>query len=65
MTKAARLKVVASSKWFLTCKCCDYTYMPMTKWTETNCPKCNPLPTKAIDPDVEYLEREFEERMAV
>lgn len=56
-----RLKVISSSKHFKSCKCCGFTYLPMTKWAVENCPKCEPMEskTKFVDPDVEYLKGEM------
>ena len=53
-----RLGVIKSSKFMVTCQCCNFTYLPMTKRTETNCPKCEPIEqeqTVFVDPDITYL----------
>ena len=57
MTQTERLKVIASSKYFMTCQCCGFTYMPMTVRTEKRCPKCEPMSRqiKIVDPDMTYL----------
>ena len=52
-----RLNVIKSSNYFLTCKSCDLTYLPMSQHTKTNCPKCNPE-IKIID-DETYLRNEL------
>ena len=60
MNKIVRLNTLVQSGAFITCKCCGYTYVPMTKRAETNCPKCKPLDhqMKYVDPDIAYLHEE-------
>ena len=57
MGKQNRLTLIKSSQYFTTCKCCNFTYMAMSNYTEKNCPKCKPqgTKTKIIESDYDYL----------
>ena len=60
MGKQVRLTLIKSSNYFTTCKCCNFTYMAMSDYTEKNCPKCKPqqTQTKIIESDYDYLRNE-------
>ena len=57
----SRMKLIKSSKYFITCKCCGFEYMPFTKASEDNCPKCTPKAEKYVDVDAEYIGETNEE----
>jgi len=58
--QTTRLKLIKTSKYFLTCQKCEFTYMAMTTYAAKHCPKCEPASqqVKYIDVDAEYLASE-------